>query len=290
MLIGILNLILSLLFFRSDFPAVSNPEVSFIKLNPAAETLELGSERSVVFSVDNRIFLFTKEADEVQPIASITKLMTSLVFLDNNPGWEKIYKISARDEVKGGRLNLYPGDSVKIKDLFHTSLVASDNGATLALVHATGLGENEFVSRMNEKAAVFGLSRTKFVDPIGLGDGNVSTAREVAILAQAAFRQEEISRATMKSEYVFLTVEGREKKIESTDYLLFDSDNSFEVLGGKTGYTDSAGYCFVSLLQSHDGRKVISVVLNSDGKNNRFRDAKKSARWALDSYIINNKK
>jgi D-alanyl-D-alanine endopeptidase (penicillin-binding protein 7) len=279
-----INLILSLFLVRGDFAPAVYSDAPLIALKPGAAAVELAAEKGAVLSAQDHFFLFTKRADEVQPIASITKLMTSLVFLDSNPGWEEIYEIKENDKVEGGRLNLFLGEKVKVKDLFYTSLVASDNGATIALVHSTGLSEEEFVARMNAEAKRLGLVRTKFSDPVGLGDDNVSTAREVALLAKAAFDRREIREATASREYNFTTFTGVEKKVESTDYLLFDSEkNSFQVLGGKTGYTDKAGYCFVSRLKDGN-REVIAVVLNSAGKNERFKESKNLVNWVFNNY------
>jgi D-alanyl-D-alanine endopeptidase (penicillin-binding protein 7) len=138
---------------------------------------------------------------------------------------------------------------------------------------------------MNSQALKMGLSQTSFTDPIGLSEDNLSTAREVALLAQAAFKRPEISDATTRPDYQFTTLVGREKKIESTDYLLFDSGQQIlTVLGGKTGYTEQAGYCFVGRLRDKSGREVISVVLNSQDKNGRFKDSKSLANWVFANY------
>ena len=282
---GIINIILSLFLWTSNLPTLVNSDAVVIALKPDASRPELSADKGAVLAANDHFFLFTSRADEAQPIASITKLMTALVFLDHNPGWQTSYKIVDADHVAGGRLNLFRGDEVIIKDLFYTSLIASDNGATLALVHSTGLSEGNFVKKMNEKARQLGLAQTSFQDPIGLSDNNVSTAREVALLAQAALKRPEIRDATARREYNFKTSGGRDKKIESTDYLLYDSSqDSLTVLGGKTGYTDKAGYCFVGLLQDERGREVISVVLNSSGKNDRFRESRNLANWVFKSY------
>jgi len=282
----LLNLIIVLIFPQAHFPAMINTDTGIITTRPEILQGIVSADKGVVFSPKNRVFLYNKKADEVQAIASITKLMTALVFLENNPGWENIYKISETDKVEGGILNLFLGERVKVRDLFYTSLVASDNGATIALVHSTGLSEAEFVDKMNEKAEKLGLRKTKFVDPIGLSDRNVSTAREVALLAQEALLNKEISQATKEKEYQFETLGGRNKQIESTDYLLFDSaENEFTVLGGKTGYTDQAGYCFVGKFKNQDGRELISVVLNSSGKNERFKESKNLINLIFKNYL-----
>ena len=283
-----MNILLVLLFGTSDVAPVLNIDTAILKPKAGVPVLDLKADKGAALVTGGHLFLFSQRADETQPIASITKLMTALVFLDHNPGWDKIYKIVADDHVEGGRLNLFLGDEVKVKDLFYTSLVASDNGATLALVHSTGLNEADFVSEMNQKAKKLGLAKTSFVDPIGLSDSNVSTAREVAFLAQAALDRAEIREATTRPSYEFKTLLGRQKKVESTDYLLFDSrQGSLQVLGGKTGYTDKAGYCFVGRLKDASGREVISVILGSSGKNERFQESRNLANWVFNSYNWN---
>jgi D-alanyl-D-alanine carboxypeptidase len=286
---AIINLVLIFLFSWSGAPAVSYADGITLTLKPAISDMAVTAEKLAVLAGDGHVFLAAKRADEVQPIASITKLMTALVFLDNNPGWAEEYKITEEDHVTGGRLNLFLGERVAIKDLFYTSLVASDNGATLALAHATGLSEEDFVSQMNRKAKQLGLVKTSFSDPSGLSDQNVSTAREVAWLARTALDRQEIREATSRRDYKFQTAAGAEKFVESTDYLLFsDSMGSLQVLGGKTGYTDRAGYCFVGLWRDKSGRELVAVVLNSSGRNERFLDSRQLANWAFAAYNWNN--
>ena len=285
---GIINLILILFLGVNNLTSRINPDFNLITLKKDAPVLQLDSPRAAVLAASNHFFLFSRRADETQPIASITKLMTALVFLENNPGWDKVYKINETDKVEGGRLNLFLGDQVTVRDLFYTSLVASDNGATLALVHATGLSEADFVKAMNSKAKKIGLNKTSFEDPVGLSDNNISTAREVALLAQASLNRPEIREATTKSEYRFTTLDGRDKFVESTDNLLFNpASDSLQVIGGKTGYTEKAGYCFVGRLRDKNGRELISVVLNSSGKNERFIESKNLANWVFNSYNWN---
>ena len=172
--------------------------------------------------------------------------------------------------------------------MLNTSLVASDNGATMALAHSTGLSEAEFVKAMNEKANKLGLFNTSFSEPTGLSDKNVSTARDVARLAKEALSHEEIKNSTTKKEYNFVTKEGREKKISSTDYLLYDGPSTdVNLLGGKTGYTESAGYCFVGKFSDKRQDEVISVVLNSNSKNNRFDETKSLVDWIFTNFNWN---
>lgn len=243
------------------------------------------ADKAAIFDLSSNSFLWRKNADVKQPLASITKLMTALVFLDNNPGWDKVYKIGPEDNISGGKVNLFLGEELSAKDLFYASLVASDNGATIAMVHLSGLSEEAFVLKMNEKARQLGLFNTSFADPIGLSDRNLSTASDIARLAKAAFADADIAAATTKDAYIFKTQDGKKKTLESTDYLLgLDLGGEISVSGGKTGYTDKAGYCFVGRFKNQSGREIIVVVLNSDTKNNRFKDSKALALWSFAGY------
>lgn len=251
-----------------------------IELENLPENFSLSADKAAVFSEAERTFLYTKNIDEAQPIASITKLMTAIVFLEAEPDLNKIYKITENDQVDGGRVNLFLGDELSLKDLFYTSLIASDNGATLALVHALGLEEADFVLRMNSKARELNLLQTNFNDPIGLSKENVSTAREVILLFNEARKNPEIKKAMLLPRYRYETIQGREKIIESTDeYLLTDDNFDLTSLGGKTGYIDEAGYCFVGEFKDEFGQNFVVSVLNSANKNSRFLESQNLLQW-----------
>jgi len=95
-----------------------------------------------------------------------------------------------------------------------------------------------------------------------------------------------IKEALALRDYTYLTKEGREKYIESTDYLLFDTEEiEFSSLGGKTGYTETAGYCFSGIFEDPDGEILVATVLNSDGKNGRFKESKTIIGWVLSTYF-----
>ena len=284
-----LNLILIFVSSVFSFNQVVLYSGDIYHFQPEVVSEKITAQKAAVLTEDGRYLLFSKDSEDVQPIASITKLMTALVFLETNPDFTDTYKITPDDYVLGGRLHLFTGDIVNLHDLFLTSLVASDNGATIALVHASGLSEKEFVARMNEKAKELRLEHTSFVDPVGLSQYNVSTAKETAILALRVFNEEEIRKAMSLKEYSFQTLQGRDKYIESTDYLLFDDEeNSFVSLGGKTGYTDKAGYCFVGIFAGPNGEILAASVLNSDDKNGRFKESKEIIRWTLENYFLGN--
>jgi len=266
-----------------DFPNYQKGEI--VSLDSSGQNLAAQTEAAslVVYDPQDNIYLLSKNENEQRSIASLTKLMTALVFLDLQPDWEAEYIISDRDRREGGRIYLFRGDTVTVKNLFYSSLVASDNSATAALVNSTGLSEKEFVQRMNNKAKALFMFDTNFVDPIGLGDENISTAKDVAILLDSALNRPEIVKAVNLDVYRFVTQNGEEKKLESTDDLLTQNLGSLKLLGGKTGYTNSAGYCFAAKFKRGE-RELISVVLGSQNRFSRFEITKDIATWVYENY------
>jgi D-alanyl-D-alanine carboxypeptidase len=153
------------------------------------------------------------------------------------------------------------------------------------LVKSTGLSEREFVAKMNQQAKDFGLPNTKFADISGLSNGNVSTAKEVLLLAKKCLAREKIRAASLEENYEFSTVGGRAIKVQSTDALLavFPEDG-INIIGGKTGHTEEAGYCFVGEFANQAGRKILLVVLGAASAEGRFEETKKLVRWAYDNH------
>jgi len=249
------------------------------------QDIEVSAYSAAVFDIKDKLFIFEKNSNDRLRIASISKLMTALVFLDNNPGWDQIYEITREDRRDGGKIYLYLGDKVTVKNLFYAMLVGSDNTATIALIHAAGMTESDFVVNMNEKARELGLLQTSFVDPVGLSNSNISTAREVALLAQAALAKAEINQAVGTEKTEFSTVAGIPKAIESTNSLLNSfPDDSIKIVGGKTGHTELAGYCFVAKFIDANQHEIISVVLDTPSEAERFKQTARLVRWIYDSY------
>jgi len=246
---------------------------------------DLETVSGIVVDIKTKDILFNKEADKQVPIASITKLMTALVFLDAELDLDAIYTMRRQDRREGGRIYLYMGEQVKIKDLLYLSLTASANTGTIALVSSTGFSQDEFVARMNKKAQELGLKNTFFYDPTGLDDFNVSTAREIAKLASIAFSNKLISDAVLNDVYEFQTLAGRTVTSYSTNALLHSpTNNKIKILGGKTGHIDSAGYCFVAKFKDKQGHDIISVVLGAEDMSGRFSQTMNMIEWVYESY------
>jgi D-alanyl-D-alanine carboxypeptidase len=247
--------------------------------------LTISASSAIAIDRDTGTVLWDNNSEAVRPIASITKLMTALVFLNSNPNMDATYVLQKDDVRVGGKSYIYPGDEVKLKDLFYLTLVGSDNTAAVALASSLGLTEAGFVAKMNQQAKDFGLQNTKFEDISGLSTGNVSTAKEVLKLAKNCLAKQQIRDTTIEPSYEFSTIAGRDVKVVSTDQLLsiFPVDG-INILGGKTGHTDEAGYCFVGEFVNSAGNKIMSIVMGTDSDADRFAQTKKLVKWAYSSF------
>lgn len=236
-----------------------------------------------VYDVKSEAKLFVQATDKVVPLASITKLMTALVFLENNPGFDQAATISVSDnDLNGAKLRVPDNEALRVIDLFYTSLVGSANNATQALVHSTGMSGEKFVDLMNKKAAALGMKNTHFVEPTGLSEENITCADDLFILAKAAFANKWIKRATTKTNHELVTLTHSEyHNVKCQNDIL----NSYlDVQGTKTGFTYEAGYCQVTQVKGQEGQEVMVIVLGSESENSRFLETKALSQWALGNY------
>jgi D-alanyl-D-alanine endopeptidase (penicillin-binding protein 7) len=243
---------------------------------------------AVVLDLASGTPLFQKNPDEVRPIASISKLMAMLVALEHKldlDGESTITQEDARRTSRGAKSRLMVGMRIKNRDLLHAALMASDNRAVLALGRAAGLSPSEHAEQMTAKARSLGLRKTEFHDPTGLDYGNVSSPRETVTMLLAALKNPLIAKACKTRSYVVSTVGPKKRTIEysNTDVLLA---SRHEVLGGKTGYNDRAGYCLVVAAKLSDpagkGREVAMAFLGEEGKLSRFADFGRAAQWLIE--------
>lgn len=243
--------------------------------------VKITAHSAAVLDKDSGIVLWKKNADGVRSIASITKLMTAIVFLENRPDWNTQITMEIRDEANGGIPDIKRGEVVRVKDLFYTALIASDNNAAMAMVRSTGLSNEEFVKKMNDKAKALGLENTAFVEPTGLNDANHSTAIEVLQMAKYAFDIPDIRAVVGLAEYNFNSISGESHRIFSTNQLL---SSYLDIEAGKTGFINSSGYCIVAEVKG-DKANIISVVLGSETNPDRFQDLKILSGWILENFI-----
>lgn len=257
-----------------------NERLSHPKRQKDSPDFDITANSGLVMDESTGDIIISKNSDQSVSIASLTKLMTALVFVGLEPEWDSYYLVKADDMCVGGKNYIVIGEELKIKDLFNLALMASENNATMALVATTGIGENEFIDLMNDKAKDIGLAKTIFVDPVGINDNNVSTAEEIAILVREALKNPFIREATLTKELAVINKQGKSKLIANTDKLLaIFPTNGIEIKGGKTGYTNQAGYCFSAKFTNNEGREIISVIIGDKGPDSRFYSTKKMVSW-----------
>lgn len=257
----------------------TNPDRKRFVKDDSAPNPEISAPAGVVMLVQDNSFLFLKEASVARPIASLTKLMTALVFLNNNPGFDLEYKITPGDYVAGGKINFWSGDTVTVADLFKSALIGSDNVAALALTHSTGLSDEAFVREMNNQARRLGMFSSNFTEPVGLSSENVASAQDLARLVKAALSYSEIAETTSLSDYSFQTKEGKLRRVETTNDLLRASNQALVLEGGKTGYTEEAGYCFAAAITEEGEETIVTVILGASSSADRFQDTEELANW-----------
>jgi len=247
----------------------------------AAHVLDLRSNVALVVDNGTGEAVVAKNVRDVQPIASITKLMTALVVLDARPALDQPIAIAEEDidSERGSRSRLKVGSELSRGDLLHLALMASENRAAHALGRSHPGGLTAFVAAMNEKARALGMERTRFVDPTGLSSANVSTAEDLVKLVAAAHAVPLIRRYSTDTEHG-VAVAGREIRFHNTNRLV--SQAGWEVLLSKTGFINEAGRCLVMQARV-DGRALTFVLLDSWGKFSRIGDANRIRKWLTGS-------
>jgi len=235
------------------------------------------SASALVVDATSGDVIFEHDAATVTPIASVTKLMTALVVLDGLQPLDEVIKITADDRWKGkGAFSHLPnGAKLTRGDLLRLALMASENLAARTLARNYPGGIPAFVKTMNVKAKALGMTRTHFDDPSGLSSANVSTARDLVKLVNAASRQSVIrDYSTLRTHEV---VAGRSRLMFRNTNLLIGKDD-WDIHVQKTGFTNDAGQCLV-METVIDERTVVMVFLNSFGKLTRTADARRIRKW-----------
>jgi D-alanyl-D-alanine endopeptidase (penicillin-binding protein 7) len=245
----------------------------------AEDLPEVHSHSAVVIDAATGAEIFGKDADKIRPIASTTKIFVAMAVrkagLDLD-GWTEITRTDAKSAAGGARTRLDVGQTFRNHDLLRAMLMASDNRAPTALGRAAGLSPDKLVAEMNRVARRLHLKRTKFTDPSGL-HGNVSTAREMAIALRAAL-EDDVLRGVMHEDFARVESKNHYARINygTTNHVLVAK--KYDVIGGKTGYTRPAGYCFITAAR-FDNREIVMAFLGADEKLTRFGDFNRVAAW-----------
>jgi serine-type D-Ala-D-Ala endopeptidase (penicillin-binding protein 7) len=232
---------------------------------------------AIIYDPLTNQILWEENGQSQRSIASITKVMTATVFLENNPDVTQLVTIERSDVFQASTTHLQRNDKLSADDLLHLVLIASDNAAARALARVSPYGSDGFVNRMNDKAAELGLESTHYADPSGLLSENVSSAYDMARLITHASQDERISSIMRTTEYTVFS--GRRSiSFRSTNHLLRRGD--VDVRAGKTGFITKAGYCLATVLRlPQTGQDVAVVVFGARSNAGRFMESRNLMNW-----------
>ena len=248
-------------------------------LHQTPDPLELKSSVALVMDQDTNEVVFAKNSEAILPIASLTKLMTALVMVEAHLPYDEAVTIT-HDDVdteKNSSSRLAVGTTLTRGELLHLALMSSENRMASALARHYPGGRPAFIRAMNNKAKQLGMRNSRFYDSTGLSTRNVSTARDLAKLITAAYRQPLIRQFTQDT--------NKEMRFSTPAYsLMFNNTNplvknpDWDVRLSKTGYTDEAGRCLL-MRAKPDNQELAIVLLNSVGKRTHIGDANRIRKW-----------
>ncbi len=215
--------------------------------------------------------LYSKNSNWRLPPASTTKLMTAIVAIENED-LSKVVTVSKNaSRTAPTKVGFKKGDKVTIESLLYAALLGSANDAAVALAEAVSGSEQPFVSLMNQKARSIGAEDSNFVNASGLpGKGQYTTALDLAKILNHALGIPKLREIIGTPEAKITTEKGKVFHIKSTDKLLWWDD---KIIGGKTGYTNKAGHCFVCAAQG-DGKTILVAILGSPSRKTLWRETK----------------
>ncbi len=258
-------------------------------------SLQLYAQAAVLMDADSGRVLYGKNAEDVLPMASTTKIMTCILALEyGNP--EEIVEVSSyATSMPKVKLYVKQGEKYRLKDLLYSLMLESHNDSAVVIAEAVGGSVEQFAAMMNQKARDIGCYDTYFITPNGLdavvnesGKIHSTTARDLAkIMAYCvtdSSAREQFLEITRTSGYDFTDAEGKRS-------FHCNNHNAFlgmmkEALSGKTGFTNNAGYCYVGAVES-EGRIFTVALLACGWPNNRsykWSDMKQLAAYGMENY------
>jgi serine-type D-Ala-D-Ala endopeptidase (penicillin-binding protein 7) len=248
-----------------------------IALDPAK--LRLASANVLVLDAVGGQPIYSKAADEVTSIASLTKLMSAMVVLDAGQPLDELIEIDINDFdfLKGSSSRLRLGAQLPRREMLRLALMSSENRAASSLARYHPGGLPAFIAAMNAKARTLGMTRSSFADPTGLSPDNVSTANDLAKMVRAAAEYPLIREfSTTPSAFVEVDPAGHMLGFNNSNRLV--ASNGWQITLQKTGYIREAGRCLV-MLANIASKPVVIVLLDSIGKYSRLGDAERVKHW-----------
>jgi serine-type D-Ala-D-Ala endopeptidase (penicillin-binding protein 7) len=238
---------------------------------------DIRAEAAIIYNPENGKVLWESNSTSRRSIASITKVMTAVVFLENSPDLTREVVVERADVRNASTTYLRGGYALTTGDLLHLLLIGSDNAAARVLARVSQYGSEGFIDRMNAKAQELGLTSTSYADPSGLLADNESSAYDLARLITYVSGDDRIA-SIMRTPYYTVNAGRRQITIHSTNQLVMNGD--VDVQAGKTGFISKAGYCLATLLRlPQGGPEVAVVVLGAKSNPGRFWETRHLFNW-----------
>ena len=238
---------------------------------------DIRAEAAIIYNPENGKVLWESNGNTRRSIASITKVMTAVVFLENSPDLTREVVVEGGDVRNASTTYLRAGYALTTGDLLHLLLIGSDNAAARVLARVSPQGYQGFIARMNAKAQELGLESTSYADPSGLLADNESSAYDLARLITYVSGDDRIA-SIMRTPYYTVNAGRHQITIHSTNQLVMKGD--VDVQAGKTGFIGKAGYCLATLLRlPQGGPEVAVVVLGAKSNPGRFWETRHLFNW-----------
>ena len=271
--------------FGANDPAVFNDKillsVSSIPMQEEEFVAPASMSAAYILAVDldTQAILYEKNSTVRVPIASLTKLMTAAIVLEENDPSAVVTVSGTAASATGSSMGIYAGEQITIKNLLYGLLIESGNDAALALAEYNAGSEKAFTEKMNTMAKKLGLEDTHYKNSDGLDSNDAySSARDLAALTTHLLKDESVREIVKQSKITVTSETGDEHELINTNILL----GQLGIKGFKTGTTPSAGECLIALAESPDGHEILSVML---GSKSRFVDTKILVDWIYRAYV-----
>ena len=259
-----------------------------VKVN--AVNLNISSKTAILYNLDNGEILYEKNADEKVSIASLTKIMTALVTLENIQDLDKQVVLINQDfqglvQANAVTAGFTKGEIVTYKDLLYGLLLPSGADAAKALARNVAGSEDGFIKMMNDKVKELDLKQTNFSTVIGLDDeNNYSTAKELSLIFKEALKNNDFKTIIKAKQYTTSDSKIKFKSTIQSNAKKFDIDIPY-ILGGKTGTTTDAGLCLATIAKANNVNYMLVTTgaLYDKKAPHHIEDAK-----IIYDYFINN--
>lgn len=249
--------------------------------NPQFISPVIEAKGSLAMDLETEEVLFEKNMHDRMPIASITKLMTILIILEENDPTQTVIVSRNAASIEGSQMYLREGEQISVENLLYGALIHSANDAAVALAEHNAGSIDKFIEKMNKRTLELGLINTHFSNSIGLDQReNYSSPYDLAKLGAYIYHNKFVKEAAKIQKLDVLSLDKKyTHKLENTNELLNNEHYKFK--GLKTGSTDAAGLCLVGIAENNEGHEVITVVLNSP---DRFTESKILVDWVFRAY------